>query len=75
MKWGNAYVRKITKNEDGTLSLDVELAVEDKDFKNTKKFGWLAKESPLTPVYLVEYDHLITTEKVEENVDFMTIVN
>lgn len=49
--------------------------VEDKDFKNTKKFGWLSKESPLTPVYLVEYDHLINVKKVEDDMDFESIVN
>lgn len=75
IKWGNAYVRKIVQNEDGTLLLDVELAVEDKVFKNTKKFGWLSKESTLTHINLVEYDHLITVKKVEEGVDFDSIVN
>lgn len=55
--------------------MDFELAVEDKDYKSTKKLGWLSKESPLTPVYLVEYDHLITVKKVEDEMDFESIVN
>lgn len=75
MKWGNAYVRKITSNEDGSLHLEVELAVEDKDYKSTKKFGWISKDSSLTPVYLVEYDHLINVKKIEDDMDFATVVN
>ena len=62
MKWGNAFVsyfrrkinkniqkkvRKISKNENGSLHLEVELAVEDKEYKSTKKFGWISKDSPL----------------------------
>jgi len=44
--------------------------LEDKDYKGTKKVNWLSKDSPLINVYLVEYDHLITVKKVDDDMDF-----
>ena len=40
---------------------------DDKDFKETKKFTWLAKEGGLVDVELIEYDHLIRVKKVEDH--------
>eukprot|EP01017_Pseudomicrothorax_dubius_P001504 TRINITY_DN0_c5179_g1_i4.p1 TRINITY_DN0_c5179_g1~~TRINITY_DN0_c5179_g1_i4.p1 ORF type:complete len:138 (+),score=56.26 TRINITY_DN0_c5179_g1_i4:1-414(+) len=45
-------------------------------FKSTKKLTWLPNEpSMLSEVLLVEYDHLLNAKKVEEDVDFMSILN
>lgn len=52
-----------------------EYLPDDKDFKTTKKITWLADNSNLLIVNLVEYDHLIKTPKVDENANFDEIVN
>jgi hypothetical protein len=53
---------------DGTIELHADLAVEDKDFKGTKKLTWIAiDEKTNFEITLVELDHLITKKKVEEN--------
>jgi len=36
MGWGNAYVKQLIPN------VELELVLEDKSFKNTKKFSWIA---------------------------------
>jgi glutamyl-tRNA synthetase len=43
-----------------------DLNEEDTDFKSTLKISWLPKTDMLTEVDLVEYDHLITTDKIDE---------
>ena len=45
------------------------------DFKTTKKVTWLADNTNLLKVNLIEYDHLIKTAKVEEDAVFEEIVN
>jgi len=73
MKWGNAVIASIEPQGDGLL-LKANLKEDDKDFKSTKKINWLAKPN-LVKVNLVEYDHLLTVDKVDENMDFETVIN
>jgi len=74
MKWANAKITSIEPSGDG-LALKGILMEEDKDFKNTKKINWLPKCPHLSEVDLAEYDHLINVKTIEENVDFMTVLN
>jgi len=74
MKWGNALITSITPSGDG-LALKATLMEEDKDFKNTKKINWLPKCEHLAEVEFVEYDHLINAKKIEEDMDFLTVLN
>jgi len=68
MKWGNAVITLKEERPDGTIELHADLAVEDKDFKGTKKLTWIAiDEKTNFEITLVELDHLITKKKVEEN--------
>lgn len=76
MNWGNAFVRKISTsinplNRDVT-GLELELHLQG-DFKKTKqKITWLSTQGQeLIPVELVDFDYLITKDKLEEddNVD------
>ena len=77
MGWGNAIVRNISHSLNPlslskvtALSLDLNLTG---DVKTTeKKITWLASEGQeLVPVELVDFDYLITKDKIEEddNVD------
>ncbi|KAF2235963.1 glutamyl-tRNA synthetase-like protein [Viridothelium virens] len=81
MNWGNAYVRKITHSMNPlnlvksgpqpVSSLELELHLEG-DFKTTKKkITWLSADQKLVPVELVDFDYLITKDKLgdEDNVD------
>jgi len=68
MNWGNALVKEITKDSHGIVkSISVELLLADKDFKKTKKFTWIADEpNSKVSCLLIEIDHLITKDKLEE---------
>lgn len=78
MDWGNAIIRKKTLGPGGEVTaLEVDLFLEG-DFKKTKKkVTWLASDgpSPLVDVTLLDYDYLITKDKLEktdEVTDFIT---
>lgn len=52
------------------------LDLEDTDFKKAKIVTWInADEGTTVEVSLVEFDHLISKKKVEENDDVTQIVN
>ncbi|KAJ8523145.1 hypothetical protein ONZ45_g374 [Pleurotus djamor] len=81
MDWGNAIVRKSTKNDTGDVTaLEMDLNLEGDFRKTKKKITWLAQpteEHPLVDVVLLDYDYLITKKKLEENdnvADFATPV-
>jgi hypothetical protein len=56
--------------------MKVELALDDKDFKTTKKISWLAVEpNNQIPCELQDIDHLITKDKLEDTDVFEDFVN
>ncbi|OJD21788.1 glutamate-tRNA ligase [Blastomyces percursus] len=72
MNWGNAIVRKISSNaatgKISSLELELHLAGDVK--KTDKKVTWLAQEGQdLVPVELVDFDYLITKDKIEKDED------
>jgi glutamyl-tRNA synthetase len=70
MNWGNAYVRKITPSEESSGdvdSLQLELHLDGDVKKTDKKITWLSDAQQLVPVELVDFDYLITKDKLEEN--------
>jgi glutamyl-tRNA synthetase len=73
MAWGNAIVRKISTSASGTVvGLELEMHLQGDVKKTEKKITWLSQEGQtLIPVELVDFDHLITKDKIEEddNVD------
>ncbi|KAI9654832.1 MAG: hypothetical protein M1821_005826 [Bathelium mastoideum] len=78
MNWGNAYVRGKATSTTGTesgsqlvTSLELELNPTG-DVKTTKKkITWLSQDQDLVPVQLVDFDYLITKDKLgdDDNVD------
>lgn len=77
MDWGNAIIREITKDAEGTItSIKAQLHL-DGDFKKTeKKITWIANvEDSLTPCNLTTFDHLITKDKLEEDDKLENFVN
>ena len=75
MNWGNFMIQSKEQQDDGSYLLKGEFLPEDTDFKKTVKVTWLADCTDLLVADFTEYDHLIKEKKVEENVDFETIVN
>ncbi|VVT50812.1 uncharacterized protein SAPINGB_P002888 [Magnusiomyces paraingens] len=71
MDWGNAIFDKVIKDDAGVVTaIEGRLHLEG-DFKKTeKKLTWLADVADLTPVELVDFDHLINKDKIEEDENF-----
>ena len=79
MNWGNAFVTSITSSDSTTShisSIDLTLHLTG-DFKKTqKKITWLEPATQsLVPVDLVDFDYLITKDKLEEEDDVKDFVN
>ncbi|CAM9668384.1 unnamed protein product, partial [Hapterophycus canaliculatus] len=45
------------------------------DYKSTKKLTWLAKVPDLVPMVLVEFDYLVTKDKIEDGENFKDFLN
>ena len=75
MKWGNATVHK-KETIDGKTVLTATIDENDKDFKKTKKITWLCSSAEaVSTVKLIEFEHLIDKEKIEEDDDVEKLVN
>ncbi|KZF20307.1 glutamyl-tRNA synthetase [Xylona heveae TC161] len=80
MQWGNAIVRKISHSinplNKNVTGLELELHLQGDVKKTEKKVTWLSTEGQeLVPVELVDFDYLITKDKLEEDDkvdDFLT---
>ncbi|KAL2825945.1 tRNA synthetases class I, catalytic domain-containing protein [Aspergillus cavernicola] len=68
MNWGNAFVRKIVTDASGAVT-ELELDLNEKgDFKKTeKKVTWLSADQELVPVELVDFDHLLNKDALQED--------
>ncbi|OVF07837.1 putative glutamate--tRNA ligase [Clavispora lusitaniae] len=70
MDWGNVIIKKIHKEGDIVKSIDAELHLEGDFRKTEKKVTWLADTPDKIKVKLVDFDHLITKDKLEEGDNF-----
>lgn len=70
MDWGNVICTKVEKDAEGKVtSIEAKLHL-DGDFRKTeKKLTWVAKEKNIA-VELVDFDHLITKDKLDEGDNF-----
>ncbi|KAL3478424.1 tRNA synthetases class I, catalytic domain-containing protein [Aspergillus californicus] len=76
MAWGNAFVRKITTDASGDVT-ELELDLNEKgDFKKTeKKVTWLSADQDLVPVELVDFDHLLNKDALQEDDRLEDVLN
>jgi glutamyl-tRNA synthetase len=75
MNWGNAIVRKISHSINPlemakhglktVTGLELELHLQGDVKKTSKKVTWLSNDQELVPIELVDYDYLITKDKLE----------
>lgn len=70
MDWGNAIIKTIHKDGDVVTSIDAELHLEGDFRKTSKKVTWLANTDDKVKVEFVDFDHLITKDKLEEGDNF-----
>lgn len=73
MKWGVFEIISFSseKNE-----LKLKFLPDDKDFKNPPKITWITSDPIFTLlVKTIEFDYLLTVDKVDEKVDFDKVVN
>lgn len=70
MDWGNVIINKIHKEGDIVKSIDAQLHLEGDFRKTEKKVTWLADTPDKVQVKLIDFDHLITKDKLEEGDNF-----
>lgn len=77
MAWGNAFVRHITKSNDGFVTdVVVELHLEGDVAKTDKTIRWLAAHgSDLVQAELWEFENLLTKDSLDKDDDFECFLN
>lgn len=79
MNWGNAIVRKISTDasSDGKVThLELELHLAGAVKKTEKKVTWLSTEGQtLVPVELVDFDHLLKKDSLDEDDVLENVLN
>ena len=76
MKWGNVNITKVKKSKSGDWEIEGTYDAEDQDFKGTTKLTWLCDDPNTTmEIKHIEFDHLITKDKVEETDEIKDLVN
>ncbi|KAK1364819.1 hypothetical protein POM88_040380 [Heracleum sosnowskyi] len=64
MDWGNAIVKEINKDEDGSIKYLIGVLNLEGSVKATKlKITWLPHTNEPVPLSLMEFDYLITKKK------------
>lgn len=75
MKWGNVNITKKTVKGD-QIELEGTYDKDDQSFKGTAKLSWICYDKATTcEVQMVEFDHIITKEKIEEGDEVKDIRN
>jgi tRNA-binding EMAP/Myf-like protein len=75
MKWGNVNITKKTIKGD-QIELEGIYDKDDQSFKGTAKLSWICNDPATTcEVQMVEFDHIITKEKIEEGDEVKDIRN
>lgn len=76
MDWGNAIVKEIQKDQVGNVTHLSGILHLEGSVKTTKlKLTWLPESDELVKLSLVDFDYLITKKKLEEDENFVDVVN
>ncbi|KAF5404100.1 Bifunctional aminoacyl-tRNA synthetase [Paragonimus heterotremus] len=79
INWGNCRVLNVQQTGQFVSGVDVELNLEDTNYKKTLKITWLADPGPtgpaLTPLSCLIYDHLLTKAVITKDDDFKLFIN
>lgn len=76
MDWGNAIIKEIKKDKAGNVTELIGVLNLEGSVKTTKlKLTWLPDTDDLVKLQLLEFDYLITKKKVEEDEDFLDVLN
>ncbi|KAF3653248.1 putative nectarin-1-like [Capsicum annuum] len=76
MDWGNAIVKEIQKDQEGNVTNLSGILHLEGSVKTTKlKLTWLPESDELVKLSLVDFDYLITKKKLEEDENFVDVVN
>ncbi|MCD9641874.1 hypothetical protein HAX54_028355 [Datura stramonium] len=76
MDWGNAIVKEIQKDQEGNVTHLSGILHLEGSVKTTKlKLTWLPESDELVKLSLVDFDYLITKKKLEEDENFIDVVN
>ncbi|KAK4339804.1 hypothetical protein RND71_041266 [Anisodus tanguticus] len=76
MDWGNAIVKEIQKDQEGNITHLSGILHLEGSVKTTKlKLTWLPESDELVKLSLVDFDYLITKKKLEEDENFVDVVN
>ncbi|KAI3405144.1 GUS1 [Candida oxycetoniae] len=70
MDWGNVIIKKVVKENDIVKSIEANLHLEGDFRKTSKKLTWLADTKDKIEIDLVDFDHLITKDKLDEDENF-----
>lgn len=75
---GNLMILKINRDHDTITSVDAQLNLEDKNYKDTLKITWLAesedeKTNPIS-CYAVYFDNLLSVPILPRDADFKLFV-
>ncbi|KAI9892205.1 MAG: hypothetical protein M1814_001664 [Vezdaea aestivalis] len=77
MNWGNAFVRKVSPSDSGIVEgIELELHLEGSVKTTAKKLTWLSEfGQTLIPVTLVDFDYLLTKDKLEDDDEMENFLN
>ncbi|XP_016445352.2 glutamate--tRNA ligase, cytoplasmic-like [Nicotiana tabacum] len=76
MDWGNTIVKEIQKDQEGNVTHLSGILHLEGSVKTTKlKLTWLPESDELVKLSLVDFDYLITKKKLEEDENFVDVVN
>lgn len=76
MDWGNAIIKEIKKDDAGNVVQLIGVLNLEGSVKTTKlKLTWLPEIDELVKLQLMEFDYLISKKKVEEDEDFLDVLN
>ncbi|CDK25626.1 unnamed protein product [Kuraishia capsulata CBS 1993] len=71
MDWGNCIIENVNKNNSGVVtSIEAKLHLEGDFRKTSKKLTWLADTDDKLEADLVDFDHLITKDKLDDGDNF-----